>query len=61
MQGSVEVYNRTIDVSDAVGDGQSRFDFPPYDPVAPGEIVWTATIADDDPDVDVAIAFTTVR
>jgi VCBS repeat-containing protein len=61
VRGSVELYNRTVAVSDAVGDGRTRFDFPAYTPTAPGDIVWTATIADDDPDVDVASAVTTVR
>jgi hypothetical protein len=66
MQGGVEVYNRTLPVSDAVGDGRSRFSFPAYgppeyEPPTAGEIMWTATIADDDPDVDMATAVTVVR
>jgi hypothetical protein len=47
-------------VSDAVGNGRTRFTFPAYTPTAPGDIVWTATIADDDPDVDEAMATTRV-
>jgi hypothetical protein len=61
MQDGVEVYNRTMDVSDAVGDGKSRFAFPAFAPSAAGTIMWTATIADDDPDDDVATARTDVR
>jgi hypothetical protein len=61
MQDGVEVYNRTMDVSDAVGDGRSRFQFPAFAPSAAGTIMWTARIADDDPDDDVATAQTDVR
>ena len=60
IQGGVEVYNETIDVSDEVGNGRTRFTFPPFTPTASGEIVWTATIADDDPDIDEATATTNV-
>jgi VCBS repeat-containing protein len=61
VQNGVQVYNHTMQVSDAVGDGRSRFAFPSYTPTAGGDIIWTATIADDDPDVDVATAETEVK
>ncbi|MFQ5804173.1 MAG: choice-of-anchor D domain-containing protein [Candidatus Methylomirabilales bacterium] len=60
MQGGQMVYNQTMDVSDPVGDGRTRFNFPAYTPTASGDIMWTATITDDDPDVDSAMAVTRV-
>lgn len=59
-QGGVEVYRETIQVSDAPGNGRSRFSFPTYIPTNIGTITWEATIADADPDVDSASAATTV-
>jgi len=58
--GAVEVYRETMDVSDPAGNGRTKFDFPSFTPDAAGDINWTATIADDDPDDDVATATTTV-
>jgi hypothetical protein len=60
VQGGVEVYNETLPVSDAIGDGKSSFKFPSYTPTAIGDIQWTVTIFDNDPDVDVATATTAV-
>lgn len=60
-QNGVEVYNETVQVSDAAGDGRRSFDFPSYTPVAAGDIRWTATIADDDPDLDMAMRITEVE
>jgi hypothetical protein len=56
----VEVYRQTLPVSDPAGNGRTKFDFPSFTPMAGGDILWTATIADDDPDDDVATATTTV-
>ena len=61
VQNGVEVYNETLTVTDPVGNGRTKFDFPAYEPAAAGEIVWTATIADGDPDDDTAMASTLVR
>jgi len=58
--GAVEVYRETMDVSDPAGNGRTKFDFPSFTPDAAGDVNWTATIADDDPDDDVATATTTV-
>lgn len=55
-QGGVVVYNETFTVSAAVGGGRTTFKPPSYTPVAIGDIIWTATIADDNPDVDQASA-----
>ena len=60
MQNGVEVYSMTLDVSDPVGNGRTTFNFPDYAPSRAGDIIWTATIADDDPDIDTASATTTV-
>ena len=61
VQNGVEVYNETLTVSDAVGNGRTKFDFPDYIPTDAGDIVWTATIADGDPDDDAATATTVVQ
>ncbi len=60
VQNGDQVYGETLPVSDAVGDGRSRFDFPSFTPTELGDITWTATIADDDPDIDTATAVTRV-
>jgi PKD repeat protein len=60
MQNGVEVYNETMEVSDPPGNGRTAFDFPTYTPTDTGDIMWTATIADDNPDDDTATAVTTV-
>jgi cysteine-rich repeat protein len=57
---AVEVYNQTLTVSDPVGNGRTTFLFPAYTPVDAGDIQWTATIADTDPDIDEATATTRV-
>jgi hypothetical protein len=61
VQNGIEVYNETIQVSDAVGDGRSRFSYPSYLPTAAGNINWTVTIFDDNPDDDTATAMTQVN
>jgi hypothetical protein len=47
-------------VSDAVGNGRTTFSFSSHDPVTAGDISWTATIDDDDPDADLAVSGTRV-
>lgn len=61
VQNGVEVYNQILTVSDGVGNGRTKWDFPSYTPEVAGTIVWTATIADGDPDLDEATASTNVR
>ena len=46
-------------VADAVGDGRTTYTAR-YRPTQVGEIRWTATVMDDDADVDMATAVTTV-
>lgn len=66
VQNGMEVYNETLTVTDPVGNGRTTFDdgsvppVPPYTPMAAGDILWTATIADDDLDLDEATAVTRV-
>jgi hypothetical protein len=60
MQNGIEVYNKTMMVSDPVGDGPSKFTFPSYTPETIGDIIWTVTIADDDPDDDTASTVTQI-
>lgn len=59
-QGGAIVYSETMDVFDGVGVGLTVFDFPEYTPTAAGEILWTATIDDGDPDEDVKTTSTIV-
>ena len=61
IQNGSTVYSQAMDVSDAPGNGSTRWDFPPFPPTVRGDIDWTATIADGDPDDDTATATTTVK
>jgi len=66
MQNGTEVYSETLTVTDAVGNGRSTYDdgsvpsIPFFVPTAEGDILWRATIADDDPDIDEVTAVTTI-
>jgi uncharacterized protein (TIGR03382 family) len=57
--GAAEVYRQTAPITLAAGQ-RGRLTFPSYqiDPTATGVILWVATIADGDPDVDRATART---
>jgi hypothetical protein len=58
-QNGSSVYDKTIAIS--VGAGQTaRFRFPEFVPQASGDILWTVTVADEDPDVDMVSAITRV-
>lgn len=59
-QNGVQVYNRSLQVSDPVGGGTSQFAFPAFTPTVTGTISWKVEIFDDNPDVDVATGTTTV-
>ena len=59
VQNGITVYSQALDVSDAPGNGSTRWDFPNFTPLVSGDINWTATIADGDPDT--ATATTSVR
>ena len=61
VQNGMEVYNQTLTVSDAIGNGRTRFGFPSYTPTTAGDIMWTATIDDQDADIDMATATTSVQ
>ncbi len=58
MQNGQVVYDETLVVSDAVGNGRTTYLFPEFVPSETGNITWTAVIADDDPDTDEAEATT---
>lgn len=61
VQNGDEVYRLRLNVFDDIGRGTTTFDFGSYTPTVSGDITWTATIADQDPDEDFAQAVTSVR
>lgn len=61
VQNGIEVYSQTLMVTDAVGGRSSHYVFPGYASAAPGEIVWTITLSDGDPDADTVTATTRVE
>ena len=57
-----EVFRQTLQVNDQPGRGATNFTFGPYITNGnEGTITWTATLVDDDPDIDVATDTTRVR
>jgi hypothetical protein len=60
LNGS-RVYEWTLNVYDNNTKGSTSFTFPTYTPKAKGTINWAATIADVDPDPDLATATTVVK
>lgn len=58
-QNGVTVYNEVVDVNVTVGQ-RAGIKFPAYEPTAAGNIQWSVTVADEDPDVDDATAVTRV-
>ena len=61
VQNSVEVYSWRLNVYDTNKKSSTTFTFPSYTPTATGNITWTATIADKDPDLDLKTATTVVK
>jgi hypothetical protein len=59
--GGVKVYSWSLNVYDYNGKGSTSFNFPAYKATSKGTISWTATIADVDPDMDMATATTVVK
>ena len=59
VQNGVEVYNETMNVSAPVGR-RANITFPSFTPTTTGDINWTATINDGNPDNDTATAVTRV-
>ncbi len=59
VQNGVEVFSETTRVRARLRNRATRLRFF-FVPTMPGEILWTATVADGDPDVDVATARTGV-
>ena len=60
-QDGLQVYKWSLNVYDYNGKGTTSFNFPTYKATASGSINWAVTIADVDPDADLAIATTTVK
>jgi len=60
VQNGTEVYRQTISVFDPVGNGRTTFAFSSFTPATVGDITWTVTIDDQDPDVDIASSATRV-
>jgi hypothetical protein len=57
-----EVFRQTLQVNDQPGRGSTNFTFGPYITNGnEGTITWTATLVDDDPDLDQATDTTVVR
>ncbi|MDL2124918.1 MAG: hypothetical protein LWX51_18010 [Deltaproteobacteria bacterium] len=61
IQNSIEIYNETLSISVPFGNRSTTYQFPEFMPTVTGDIKWVATIGDDDPDVDEAVAYTTVN
>ena len=61
VQNGTEVYRLRLNVYDDIGRGTTTFDFGTYTPTEAGDITWTATIADENPDEDKQTETTTVR
>ena len=61
MQNGVQVYKWRLNVYDNNLTGSTTFSFPKYKPTALGTINWAVTIADVDPDPDLATATTIVK
>lgn len=58
---NIEVYRETMNVMDPVGGGATKYLFPAYVPTLPGDLLWEATLVDDDPDEDLATATSKVH
>jgi PKD repeat protein len=61
VQNEIEVYRLRLNVFDDIGRGDTTFDFGSYSPTVAGDIVWTATIDDGDPDIDETTETTVVK
>jgi hypothetical protein len=61
QQGSNQFIHQVVKVSDAVGGGATKIKLQAYIATVTGEIHWTATLQDGDPDTDEASATTVVK
>jgi hypothetical protein len=61
VQEGFEVYRLRLNVFDDIGKGRTSFSFGSYTPISVGDIIWTVTIADGDPDIDQETAVTSVK
>lgn len=60
IQNGVEVYSMSMPVVMPEGANRLVMQFPDYTPSIAGDIMWTATVNDADPDIDQATATTRV-
>lgn len=60
QRGAERVYDVVLPVADPIGSGATTIDFPSYVPTTAGDILWAATLADGDPDLDEVTATTRV-
>lgn len=60
VQNGVQVYSQTIALDNIAAGATASYTFPDYIPTVVGNIDWTVTITDQDPDVDQATALTKV-
>jgi hypothetical protein len=61
VQNGIEIYRVSLPVYDPPGGGFKRFAFPSYKPQTGGNIVWTVTLTDGNPDQDVSVKITEVK
>jgi hypothetical protein len=61
VQNGIEIYNETRTVTHPVRGGNTGFTFTPFTPTVLGDITWTATIEDTNPDADTVTTTTRVR
>ncbi len=61
VQNGVEIYRETITVTDPAGNGHTRYFFSSFVPTTAGDIAWTVSLSDGDPDNDVAVKVTDVK
>jgi hypothetical protein len=61
VQNIFEIYREAMMVFDRVGGNGTKWSFPAHRPTNLGNIQWTVTVDDDDPDVDLATALTIIN
>lgn len=61
QQGSTQFVHQVVQVSDPLGGGAMKIPLQSYVATTTGEIHWTATLVDGDPDLDQATATTVVQ
>lgn len=60
VQNSVQIYSQTIALDNIAAGATASYTFADYTPTVVGNIDWTVTVSDLDPDVDQATALTKI-